>query len=150
MKNILEKLESSNFIHETHRRLMWADAIKFMEQNKYTNKKLNDGFIKSYLLKHIRNGELRIRFNLMATGFYQYLKFYFSDSKEYMLSCSIDDDLMLVAFLDTKNQNSIKLYNFTLYNVIPIHQTIINLDFKTKVHILMYDKRFKLPGMELN
>lgn len=149
MKNLLQKLESSKFIDSVHKLTLWADTIEFMD----LIKKNPDTFeyTKSYRLEDLHAWDLRIKFNLMASGFYQYLGQYLSvTSDELMLSCNIDDEFILVAFKGTKNIETIIEYYFQKFKSIPVHNVEVDLDFNNKVHILMYDRRFKFPGIDLN
>lgn len=149
MKNLLQKLEESKFIDGVHKLALWADAIEFMDT---ISKNPNTfQFTKSYELETLHAWDLRIKFNLMASGFYQYLEQYLQTKiDDLMLSCNIDEDFILVAFRGRKNIETIIEYYFGKFNSIPVHNIEINLDYNNKVHILMYDKKFKFPGIELN
>jgi hypothetical protein len=148
MKNLLQKLEKSKFIDGVHKLALWADVIEFMDLLK--NRPKTFEYSKSYKLEDVHFWDLRIKFNLMGSGFYQYLSHYLETQDDLMLSCNIDDDFILVAFKGKKNIENIIEYYFDRFKSIPVHNIEVDLDYNNKVHILMYDRKFKFPGIELN
>lgn len=149
MKNLLQKLEESKFIDSVHKLALWADTMEFMDMLKKDPETFE--FTKSYELEKLHAWDLRVKFNLMASGFYQYLEHYLQTKiDDLMLSCNIDDDYILVAFKGKKNIETIIEYYFQRFKSIPVHNIEVDLDFNNKVHILMYDRKLKFPGIELN
>ena len=149
MKNILQKLEDAKFIDSIHKLTLWADITEFMDLLK--KKPETFQFAKSYVIDDLHMWDLRIKFNLMCSGFYQYIEHYLeSNDSDLMLSCNIDDDFSLVAFRGKKNIRTIIEYYFDRFKSIPVHDIEVNLDYNNKVHILMYDRRMKFPGIDLN
>jgi len=150
MKHLLKKLEKSKFIDSIHRTALWADAIAFMDLMRDSP----DAFecTKSYRLEDLHAWDLRVKFNLMASGFYQYLEKYCANDpdNDLMLSCNIDEKYIFVAFKGKKNVTTVIEYYFGKYKSIPVHNAIIDLDYSNKVHILMYDRDFEFPGINLN
>lgn len=149
MKNILQNLEASNFIGNVHKTTLWADCLQFAKLIRDNPKSLH--IIKTYVGSDSHIRDLRTKFNLMTSGFYDFLKTYLTTSDaDIMLSCNIDDELLLVAFKDIQDEEKIVSYNFSTYGMLPIHLSTISLDFSNKIHILLYDRKFNFPGLTLN
>lgn len=149
MKNILKSLEESKFISNIHTTALWADAFNFAKLIKKNPKAIN--MLKSYKEDAIVTGALRVKFNLMTSGFHEYLGVLIDNSNdELMLSCNMPDGLLLVAYKGSENTNNVINYLFSYCKSIPIDRDIINLDFDNKVHILLYDLRLAFPGFSVN
>lgn len=156
MKNLLQNLEASNFIVNIHKNVLWADSMKFAELIKENPRAFE--LVKSYTGRDDDIRDLRTKFNLMFSGFYDFLLKYASDpidvksnsELDMMLTCNINDELLLVAFREESNVEQITSYNFASYGMLPIHFSTISLDFKNKIHILMYDRKFYFPGTSPN
>lgn len=149
MKNILQNLEASNFITDIHKTTMWVDSIQFAKLIKEDPGSLE--ILKRYDGVGSEIRDLRVKFNLVTSGFFDFLRTYSStDDAEMMLSCNINDELLLAAFKNITDYPQIVMYNFLTYGMIPIHFSTIPLDFRKKIHILMYDRKFNFPGSSLN
>lgn len=149
MKNVLQTLEASNFISDIHKSAMWVDTMKFAKLIKENPKSLT--VIKAYDGGYAEIRDLRTKFNLITSGFFDFLRTYpHTEDLEMMLSCNINDELLMVAFRDSKNYDKIVSYNFANYGMLPIHFSTISLDFRNNIHILLYDRKFYFPGIEPN
>lgn len=150
MKNLLKRLEESKFIDSIHMRTLWVDTMEFMEYMKDHPDSFE--YTKSYRLEDIHAWDLRVKFNVMASGFYQYLQKYCEadPDNDLMLTCNIDEKFTFVAFKGKKNLQKVVEYYYDQFNSIPVHDTILDLDYNSKIHILMYDKKFKFPEISLN
>jgi len=151
MKNVLKKLEKANFIHHVHKQAIVVDTIHFIEELR----KNKDKFQVIKLFEpddaYLDFMDLRVKSNLILSGFYDYLYTLLpKDTDDVMLSCNIDNEFTFIAFKDIQKYNVIVEDIFATKKRLPIHLCSIDLDYETKIHILMYDNNFKLPGFNLN
>lgn len=151
MKNLLRKLEKSNFIASMHKQTMVVDTTKYIDSIKENLDKFNyvKIFKKSSDFREFM--DLRVKSTIMIAGFFDYMElFKEDDSDDTMISANIEGEFTIVAFKNPLQTRDIIDTMFAKLNSIPIHNVIVNLDYKTKVYILFYDNRFELPGFELN
>ena len=152
MENILRKLEKVNFISGVHDKLLAAEAIQFIEKAGLTS----DSFLHQPLLskkpKHVITYlDSFVKFNVMATGLFHYLKkFDGDDVDDLMINCNIDDQILLVAYKNEKDKRYVSKITFREMGLLPIHSTTIDLDYDNKIHILLYNKKLGFPEINLN
>lgn len=152
MENILKQLERCNFISNVHDKLLTAEAIQFIEAAGLKNEPfVQHVSIKGRSKKETAYLDSFVKFNIMATGLFQYLrKIDTVDSDNLMINCNIDDQILLVAYKNESDKKYISKLNFIEMGLLPIHSTSINLDYDNKVHILLYNKRSGFPEINLN
>lgn len=150
MKGLLKKLEKSKFIDDIHKQTLWADSVEFMKIITETPNLFE--CTKSYDINLYEAWDLRVKFNIMASGFYDYIKLYSTkyEGDDLMLSCNLDDTYSLVAFEGADNTKKIIAYHFQKFHMLPVHYIEINLDYESNIHILMYNENFVFPGINLN
>jgi|LakMenEpi03Aug12_release.lakeMendotaPanAssembly.Ray.scaffolds.fasta_scaffold177798_2 hypothetical protein len=151
MKKVLQKLEKSNFIKQVHKQVIVADTINFIDTLKSNKNK----FLCTKVFKldndYLDFMDLRIKSTLILSGFYDYLHTFINkNTDDIMLTCNIDNNFTFLAFKNIQKSTDIIEDIFLTENKIPIHLSTIDLDYETKIHILMYDNKFQFPGFSLN
>lgn len=145
MKNILEKLEKAKFIGNIHKQALLADTMHYIDRIKDNIDRFQSPLlsIKSKKYKHFL--DLRVKSNVMVSGFYDYLVSFATSkvSDDSVISCNIDDGYLLVAFKDRSAFKIVMNDIFEEQNILPLHMTEIDLDYNLKIHILLYDQRNK-------
>ena len=151
MENVLQKLESSKFINHIHKQVIVADTVDFLD--KIPDNKDKFKFIKLFKpdSEYLEFMDLRIKSSIILSGFYDCLNvFNSSEADNVMMSCNIADLYTFIAFKDIDEYESIVSDVFFNKHVIPLHLMSVDLDYKLRIHILMYNNYFKLPGFNLN
>jgi len=152
MKKVLQKLETSNFISGIHNKLLVAESIRFLETTRITDGRIIDHICTTHRSKReLDYLDSFVKFNVAATGLYQFLyKLEDDDDGSLMVNVNIDDRILLVAYKNEKDKSYVSNITFHEFGLIPIHSTSINLDYNNKVHILLYNKKAGFPEINLN
>jgi hypothetical protein len=155
MENVLQKLEKSKFISNIYKKALTVDSIDFMQiikENKVP-KDIQYGIKQYHPSKTLTTYlDLKIKFSIISSGFYKFMMDMLSSNNKQnlMISCNVVNKFTLLAYKDQRDTQNVKYHALDSNNTIPIHHSIINLDYDKKIHILLYDNNFKLPGYSLS